>query len=248
MSESRRRAVALSSATSLTLAALLGLGENARANPSVDAVRLTVVGDSLALGVGATDSSRGFAFDLFRRVRMTRPASEVTNLAIGGATTADVVRLELGRVASTKPDVVLIEAGANDLVRRHATKAFARDFERLVGGVRRASPQARVVLFNVPDISVSPIFEASAKSALHRLAVAYNGSVTAVARRAGVPVVDLFGFSQRARTDPAQYLSTDQFHPSDAGHAAIAAAAWPSVRDAIARFALRGQPLSKNFR
>lgn len=225
----RRAAVALG-ALAFGQAAL---GAQAWTHLAASGVRLTVAGDSLALGVGATDSSRGFAFDLFRRIRATRPSSEVTNLAIGGATTADVVRLELARIASTRPDLVVVEVGANDLVRRHPARTFAADYGRLVAGVRRAAPGSRIVLFNVPDISVSPIFEAAAKPPLRRLAVAYNAIVTGEARRSGLSVVDLFAFSERAHADPVRYFSADQFHPSDDGHAAIADAAWPTIRAAL---------------
>ncbi len=192
-------------------------------------VRITVAGDSLALGVGASDSSRGFAFDLFRRVRETRPGSEVTNLAIGGATANDVARLELDRIAATRPDIIILEVGANDLVRRHAAAAFDADYRRLVRGVRRVAPRARIVLFNVPDIAVSPIFEAPAKPGLRRLARAYNATVASAAKRSGASVVDLFKFSQAARKNPSRFFSADQFHPSDDGHAAIASDAWPTL-------------------
>lgn len=193
-------------------------------------IRLTVAGDSLALGVGASDSSRGFAFDLFRRIRETRPGSEVTNLAIGGATASDVARLELDRIAATRPDIVIIEVGANDLVRRHGAAVFDADYRRLAVGVRRVAPRARIVLFNVPDIAVSPIFERPAKPGLRRLARAYNATVASAAGRIGASVVDLFRFSQAARKDPARYFSADQFHPSDDGHAAIATDAWPTLQ------------------
>ena len=202
---------------------------------SSSAVRVTVAGDSLALGVGATDSSRGFAFDLFRRVDRLRPQSEITNLAIGGATVADVQRLEVPRLAATQPAVVLLEAGANDAVRRHAAPLFARDYRALVAAVRRAAPRARLVLFNVPDVSVSPIFEAPQKPALRRLVDAYNVTVASEARRAGAPVVDLYSFSSRARGDTSRYLSADQFHPSDDGHAAIATDAWPVLERVLSR-------------
>lgn len=195
---------------------------------------MTVAGDSLALGIGASDSSRGFAFDLFERVHAAHPASEVTNLAIGGATARDVLRLEVPRIRATAATVILVEIGANDLVRRRSASDFARDYRALLDAIRRASPRSTIVLFNVPDIAVSPIFERAAKPALHRLALAYDAIVAREARRIGAPVVDLFAFSKRAGSDPARYFSADQFHPSDEGHAAIATSAWPTLRRAIA--------------
>ncbi|GAC1307356.1 MAG: SGNH/GDSL hydrolase family protein [Vulcanimicrobiaceae bacterium] len=231
----KRPAVYAAVATPAVLATLVAAGAAYGRDAVPAPVRLTVAGDSLALGIGASDSSRGFAFDLFERVRLARPASEVTNLAIGGATAQDVARLELPRIGETRATVVLLEVGANDVVRRHPASSFARDFRTLVDGVRAQAPAARLVLFNVPDVAISPIFEPAAKPALHRLAVAYNAIVAREARRVAAPVVDLFGFSMRATKDPARYLSADRFHPSDDGHAAIADAAWPIVRATIAR-------------
>ena len=194
---------------------------------------MTVAGDSLALGIGATDSSRGFAFDLYRRIARERPLSEVTNVAIGGTTAADVSRLELPRLASTKPDLLVLEAGANDAVRRHDAAGFDRDFRGLVRAIRTAVPNAKLVIFNVPDVSVSPIFEDASKPALHRLVVAYNVSVADAAREAGATVVDLYHTSERARGGDDRFLSSDLFHPSDAGHQAIADAAWPAIAHVV---------------
>ncbi len=197
------------------------------------AVRVTVAGDSLALGIGASDSSRGFAFVLYRRIAALRSGSEITNLAIGGTTVRDVRRLEIPRLAATTPQLVLLEAGANDAVQHRAPAAFARDLSELMRAVRRAAPAARLVIFTVPDVSVSPIFEAASKPGLHRLVVAYNATVRAEARLAHASVVDMYRFSEQARSDSGKYFSADQFHPSDDGHAKIATDAWPVILEAL---------------
>ncbi len=198
-------------------------------------VHMTVAGDSLALGIGASDSSRGFAFDLFRRVAALAPGSEITNLAIGGTTARDVARLEIPRLAATAPQLVLLEAGANDAVQHRSPATFAHDYRTLVTSVVRAGHGARLVIFTVPDVSVSPLFEPASKPELHRLVVAYNASVRAEARRVRAAVVDLYAFSLAARENTARYFAADQFHPSDEGHARIAADAWPAVRNALDR-------------
>ncbi len=200
---------------------------------AAQAVRMTVAGDSLALGIGASDSSRGFAFDLYRRIAATHPGSEVTNLAIGGTTIADVLRLEVPRVKMTAPNVVLLEAGANDAIRRTRPDAFARDYERLVRELRQAAPASKIVLFNVPDVALSPIFDAASKPGLRHLTNAYNIAIAKTARRTGCTLVDLYSLTARQRGDAARFLSADQFHPSDAGHEAIATGAWPQVRSAL---------------
>ena len=97
-------------------------------------------------------------------------------------------------------------------------------------------PAARLVVFTVPDVSVSPIFESASKPGLHRLVIAYNAAVRVEARRAHASVVDLYRFSEQARNDSGKYFSADQFHPSDDGHAKIAADAWPVIEDALRHF------------
>jgi lysophospholipase L1-like esterase len=211
------------------IAALAAAFALATAAPSV---RMTVLGDSLALGTGASDSSRGFAFVLFRRLAAQAPGSEVTNLAIGGATVADLVRLELPRLAAGRPSLILVAIGGNDAVRGRSLAEFAGDYHRLAVHLRESAPQARIVLFNVPDVSVSPIFDRSSKPELHERAAAFNRVVEREARAIGAQVVDTFASSELLRKEPGRYLSRDQFHPSDAGYAAIAERAWPVVSKA----------------
>jgi lysophospholipase L1-like esterase len=192
-------------------------------------VHMTVLGDSLALGTGASDSSHGFAFVLFRRIEALAPGSQVTNLAIGGATVPDVVRLEVPRVAAGRPSLIVVAVGGNDLIRQRSAQAFGADYHRLVQSLRVAAPAARIVLFNVPDVTVSPIFSDASKSAMRPLAREYNTIVEREARTIGARVVDVFASSELLKRDPGRYLSSDQFHPSDAGYAAIAERAWPAL-------------------
>jgi acyl-CoA thioesterase-1 len=204
------------------------------AAPAPPPVQVAVLGDSLALGVGASDSANGFAFLLYKRVLAQRAGSQVTNFAISGATTADAVRLEVPRLKTAdRPDIVIVAVGANDVIRGHSPAQFAHDYRALVDGLRRAAPRARIVLFNVPDVGVSPIFDVRMQIGLSQLAVIDNRTVDAEARRAGAAVVDFYMLTKGRANDTSRFLSSDQFHPSDAGHAAIAAFAWPTVQRAL---------------
>ncbi|MFN2461280.1 MAG: GDSL-type esterase/lipase family protein, partial [Candidatus Velthaea sp.] len=69
--------------------------------------------------------------------------------------------------------------------------------------------------------------------AIRTLAAADDTAARAAAAAARVRYVDLFKLV-RARRDPLEYLAGDRFHPSDAGHAAIAAVVLPHVRAALA--------------
>lgn len=212
----------------LALAACTSTQPVARAaTPSAPAVQLAVLGDSLAFGTGAGDTSGGFAFRIYRSIEAAHPGSEITNVAIGGSTAADVLRLQTARLRERRFDVVILCVGGNDVVRSVPTATFARDYRRLTLAIRRAAPQAALIAIGVPDVSISPLF-ADHAAAVRQLARADDRAARRAAAAIGAGYVDLFTLTQRAH-DVGGFLSQDRFHPSDDGHAQIAAHALPVV-------------------
>jgi len=201
------------------------------ATPPARAVQLAVLGDSLAFGAGAGDTSGGFAFRMYRAIDATHPGSEITNDAIGGSTAADVLRLQVPRLRERRFDIVIVCVGGNDVVRGIPTKRFRRAYDRLIAAVRAAAPEAQLVAVGVPDVSVSPLF-ADHAAAIRQLAAADDRAAHAAVTAAGGRYVDLFSLTERDR-GVAGFLSQDRFHPSDAGHALIAAKALPEVEAAL---------------
>ncbi len=198
--------------------------------------RYTVValGDSLAVGTGASAPEKGFIFQAYLRLNQRYPGSRVDDLAMGGATAADVLRLQAPRLAREGgAAVAIVCVGGNDVVRRTDAAAFAATYAALVGRVRAALPAAKLVLCGVPDVALSPLFAGIDGDAIARLARADDGAVRALARRTGAGFVDLFAVTRARRSDAAHFLSDDRFHPSDAGHAAFADALAPVLLRAV---------------
>ncbi len=181
----------------------------------------------MALGTGAGDTSGGFAFRIYRAIDAQRPGSEITNMAIGGSTAADVLRLQVGRLRERRFDLVLVCVGGNDVVRGISQHVFARTYRKLIDAIHVTAPGTPVVAIGVPDVSISPLF-ADHAAAVRELARADDRAARAIAASTGTRYVDLFALTRRMR-DAAGFLSLDRFHPSDEGHAAIAAQALPAV-------------------
>lgn len=193
-------------------------------------VAISVLGDSLAFGTGASDTSNGFAFDVYRAIARDRPGSEITNLAIGGSVAADVLRLQVARLHERRANVVVLCVGGNDIVRATDPAAFGRTYRELVTAIRRAAPRAALVAVGVPDVSISPLFR-ERPAIVRALAAADDRAARRAVRDAHGRYVDLFGLTRRA--DAETFLSDDRFHPSDRGHAAIARLTLPAVREAL---------------
>jgi lysophospholipase L1-like esterase len=187
--------------------------------------RIAVLGDSLALGTGASRADGGFIFRAFRSVLAQHPGSRIDNVAIGGATVADVVRLEVDRLRGTRYTSAIVCAGSNDVVRGTPREAFASAYERLLARLARTVSAKRTICCGVPDVSVSPIFAGERAETL-AIAQRDNETVRAAAHAAGAVFVDLFALTHAVR-DPQRFLSGDRFHPSDAGYTMLANALIP---------------------
>jgi lysophospholipase L1-like esterase len=189
------------------------------------ALRIAVLGDSLALGTGASRADGGFIFPAFRSVLAQHPGSRIDNVAIGGATVADVVRLQIDRLRGTRYTCAIVCAGGNDVVRGTPGAAFASAYATLLARLARTLPGTRIICCGVPDVSESPIF---ANERAQTLATAQrdNRAVRTAARVAGAAFVDLFALTHAVH-DPQRLLSRDRFHPSDTGYAMLAGALTP---------------------
>lgn len=197
-------------------------------------MRIVTLGDSLALGTGASAPRNGFVFRAFLRVLEGRPGSRIDSYAIGGATAADVLRLQAPRLARVRADAVVVCVGGNDVVRRVGTDQFAETYARLLARVRALQPHAAIVCCGVPDVGLSPLFTGADHDAVTRLSRDDDAAIRDAAKRAGARFADLFAITVRARREANRFLSDDRFHPSDAGYAALADAFAPVLLDALA--------------
>jgi lysophospholipase L1-like esterase len=190
-------------------------------------VVIAVLGDSLALGTGASAPRNGFVFRAYLAVLARRPGSRIDSYAIGGSTAADMLRLQTPRLAHERADAVVVCVGGNDVTHRVAPERFAATYATILARVRALQPRAAIVCCGVPNVGLSPLFTGADHEEIARLAHADDAAVRAAARRAGARFADLFAATDAARGRLDAYLSDDRFHPSDAGYAALAAALTP---------------------
>jgi lysophospholipase L1-like esterase len=98
---------------------------------------------------------------------------------------------------------------------------FGRDLRTLVTGVRSRAPNARIVALNLPNMAALPYVNglaASDRRRVQQLAVGFSARVNALTSE-GVLVLDLM--CDGTFYTPAS-LSSDGFHPSDAGYTRLA--------------------------
>ncbi len=190
------------------------------------------LGDSTVLGVGASSPQINYVSRLFTRLRAAYPKAQVTNLGVGGATSADVVRDQLPGALALHPRLVTISVGPNDITQLRGVGEFAQNMDGLFLTLTRDT-LAAVVMNLLPDLAVSPRFSGDERVLAGRQTVLFNDALQAAARRYGLQLVDLYTASQQDIPTHPEYVSADRYHPSDAGYARWAELFWRGVEARI---------------
>jgi lysophospholipase L1-like esterase len=199
--------------------------------PTRRPLRLAVLGDSLAAGLGAPRAEDTMVARLALQVsaRAGRPV-QLTNAAVVGSRSRDL-RAQVDAVVRARPHVAVIVIGANDVTHRSGTEDAVR---LLMLAVHRLQVLgADVVVGTCPDIgTVSAIAEPLRRMARRQARLLADAQAAAV-RRAGAHPVDLFTLlGARFRADRAMFAA-DGFHPSATGYAAAAEVLFPAVCAAL---------------
>lgn len=175
------------------------------------------IGASETVGAGARDPVRDAWTQVFFRTALPR-ASTFVNLGLPGATVAQGLRDELPLAIAVHPTIVTVWLNLNDLIAGVSPADFERDLSRLVHALRATG--AKVLVANTPVVdTLVPVAEAAPLDVIHAAVDAYNAATARVVAAEGALLVDLHAAGQPA----PELIANDHFHPSTAGHAAVAA-------------------------
>jgi lysophospholipase L1-like esterase len=189
---------------------LTRLSEPLQHAPERHALRLLIVGDSTAVGTGASTPQSSVAGLLAQAF----PRLLIENRARDGATFAGLQ----SQLSGGEPfDMVLVMAGGNDVVRLRRLQAVRGDIERVTLQARARG--ALVVLMPAGNVGNAPFFYAPVSWLMTWRSRRIHTFVNEMAARHGAVVVNLY----RERADdpfvrqPALNAS-DGLHPGDAGY------------------------------
>ena len=185
------------------------------------------LGDSTAVGVGA-ETGGGYPERLTARLRGAYSALKLLNLGASGAMTSDLLALQVPRALRTRPRLVSVGIGINDVGLQLPDDAFALNLEEIVVPLRRLG--APTVITNIPDLALSPaVARLVPPSFYERRIELFNEHITATAGRHKLSLVDLYGWSRQAMSRRPELFSTDGFHPSAVGYDVWAERMFPAA-------------------
>ncbi len=180
--------------------------QNQSALTQTDRPLLAVIGDSTAIGIGASGPDRGY-IGIVRDSLVERDGSpwRVINVAQSGARTNDAVDRQLPIIddlhkSHSVPSVVICSIGSNDVVWSADTVRVRRRLQRLIADLPAASTVGLAA-------GVSP------------RARLVNRAVRQAAAEAGHLLVDPW---REPGPGPRGRLAEDRFHPNDLGYVLMA--------------------------
>jgi len=200
----------------------------------VKPLRYLALGDSYTIGTGASSEAHNYPSILATRLTAaTGSEVGVTNPAVNGFTTKDLIDNELELVSRTKPQLVTILIGVNDIVQGRALDQYRKSLVEIYDAVASLELESgRSVAISIPNWSVVP---AAANfgdpSRLRRVTDTYNALAKQEADTRAFTWVDITSVSTSRQGSPG-WISSDQLHPGDAQYAAWAEVIWDAVREA----------------
>lgn len=182
-----------------------------QALPAGAAASLLLVGDSTAVGTGASSPEHSVAGLIAR----DHPDLKIVNRAKDGAQFADIARQLEG---DERFDAILVLGGGNDVIRMTRSGPLEREIARATELARKRA--ALVVLMPSGNVGSAPFFFAPWSWLMTQRSRLLHRFVREAAAANGALYVNLF----REKTDDpfAQHPDTlnakDGLHPSDAGY------------------------------
>ncbi|GAB3604724.1 SGNH/GDSL hydrolase family protein [Conyzicola nivalis] len=191
-------------------------------------LRLLVLGDSTAAGVGVDSQHEALPGNLARSLSLHYGRGvQWTAVGKNGATAKDLLSDYIDAATADSYDVVFLTIGANDALGVRSRAAFGRDIRSLLARLRAANPEATILMSSLPAFFRFVLLPNPLRFNLYL----HSRSLEAEARAIVAATPGAF-MSPPPPPYTEGFFASDLFHPSAIGYRDWADFA---VGDAVAR-------------
>jgi lysophospholipase L1-like esterase len=182
-------------------------------------ITYVAIGASDTYGIGADDpATENWPTDLAQKLGTD---VHLINLGVPGIDIHDALNVELPIALDAHPSLVTIWLAINDIADHVPINTYTHDFNQFLSELQAGVPQARIVVANVPDLTLLPYFSSSDPQVLSAQVQDYNAAITTAVRQHHGILVDLFQHWTELK-DHSEYISSDGLHPSTLGYTRLA--------------------------
>ena len=194
---------------------------SAKAGAKAAAPSILVMGDSLSAGYGI-NPAQGWVALLQQRLRKSGYGHQVVNASVSGETTGGALARLPRALAVHRPQLVILELGANDGLRALPPAQMQANLLKLVRTSRAAGAQVLLLGMRIPT-NYGPAYSRQ-----------FEAVFATVARTEKVPLLPFFleGVAQ----DPAMFQA-DGLHPVARAQPRLLQNVWPALQPLLGRAA-----------
>lgn len=210
----------------------LGLAVRATVGPVTAApLRLTLIGDAAALGVGVDKVSETLGGQLADLLAAGGQRVDLSSVAVAGSRSSDLAPQVARALLGQRPDVAVILIGAGDATGLGRAREAASHLGAAVRRLREAGVE--VVVGTCPDLAATRAFAPPLRQLIGWHGRRIARAQAAAAHASGGDVVDLASETGPVFRADAGALCFDGFHPSADGYRVWAHALYPAVAAAV---------------
>lgn len=177
----------------------------------------TAIGDSLTAGVGVDTYTQSYPYIIAEMLATsTRKKVLLDPFAIPGIRTSYVLSEFINPIIESKPDVVTLFIGTNDIHGNVSLATFRKNYETLVVRLTQET-SAHIYLINLPYIGTKNLIDPLFHWYFDLRTRQYNEVIKALALAHNVTYIDLYDAHAPHALDDT-YYAADSFHPNALGY------------------------------
>jgi acyl-CoA thioesterase-1 len=180
---------------------------------------ILVFGDSLSAAYGLAQT-QGWASLLEKRLRDEGFDYRVANASISGETTTGGANRIEGALKAHRPDLVVIELGANDGLRGQSLEVMKRNLEKMIDASRAAKADVLLVGMRLPPNYGMAYTEK------------FQQTYTELARSKKTSLVP---FLFEGLSDDGRFFQADRVHPTSEGQVVMLETMWKGLQPLLKR-------------
>lgn len=174
---------------------------------------LLVLGDSTAVGVGASNSSDSIP----AKISSYLGATYVENHAVSGSLVRDLSS-QIKLLTRDHYNIILLQIGANDIIRFHTIETIEKELDSILFVLTQKSK--KVIFISAGNVGGAPLIPPPLRPFYTRLNLLYHTNFEALAKKHGVTYINMYQDPSVDPfiKDPRRHFAEDSFHPSSLGY------------------------------
>ena len=179
-------------------------------------ITYVAIGDSLTAGVGVASYRESYPYLIAEHLAGTSTKVHLKPYAVPGVRSSYVLTNFIDQVIKSKPDVVTLLIGVNDIHGKISVTQFSENYTKILTELTTKT-SATVYVINLPYIGTPDLISLPYRSYFDWRTRVYNHEIQKLAAAFNVTYIDLYSAHKPTALNN-QYYAADFFHPNAVGY------------------------------